>query len=316
MHMDAAISAEEPRALTLSADISDANLAASDASLESGLLKISVGGDLPDSLAANFNLSDGRLSWSEGAGHITGLDGDVKLATLLPVSTKGSQMLQFASIEQGDFVAKAGQVEFSYQGDPKADSPLKLELAADALGGNVRILAEGRMRAPRSLELRVFMKRVELEKVAALFPQFEGRLEGEASGEMALRLEDKRLLLEPGSLQLTPDTVGHFEYTRQGWLTQNPDLDPAVFVIGRDIVNIMEDPQSASVITELALRDLAMTEFTIKVLERDSGDTRVVVQIQGNSMIKGIQVPVVLDVPIRGDVKETINAVLKFKSRM
>ncbi|HKK18846.1 MAG TPA: hypothetical protein VJ952_09225, partial [Opitutales bacterium] len=158
LQLELAVSAEDPRSLTLSADLWDANLTASGASLESGQLKVSLAGALPGPLEASFGLSDGRLTWSEGAGRLTGLEGDVELKSLLPVTTKGRQSLRFASIEQGAFVAEAGRLQLSYQGDEQADRPLGLEVEADALGGEVRIAAEGRLRAPNSLEIRMFME--------------------------------------------------------------------------------------------------------------------------------------------------------------
>lgn len=313
--MDADVSADVPRRLTLSADFLDSDLTASGMRLQTEHLKASIEGALPEALAATVKLSGGRLSWSEGAGVLKGLKGEVQLATLQPLTTKGSQELRFVSIEQGDFTTESGSMRFSYEGGPKVENPLELEFSADALGGKVRTVAKGRVDAPRSLALRMYMEKVDLAKVAALFPQFDGRIEGTASGEMALRLEDQRLVLQPGSLRLAPHTVGRFAYTQQGWLTQDSDLDPEAFVKDRDIVDIMKDSKGASVITELALRDLAMSEFTLKVLERDSGDERVMAQIKGHSMVKGVKVPVVLDVPIRGDVKETVNAVLKLNAQ-
>lgn len=315
LQMDADLSADVPRRLTLSGDLLDSNLTASGITLKSKQVKASIQGALTESLEAGVELAGGQLSWSDGAGLLKGLEGEVQLASLLPPATKGRQRFQFASVKQGDFKTESGRVAFSYQGESKADKPLELECAADALGGRVRIVSKGRVAPPWSLALRVYLEQVDLEKVAALFPQFDGEIEGKASGELALRLEDQRLVLEPGSIELTPDKVGRFAYTQQGWLTQDADLSPQVFVEDRDIVNIMKDPKGASVITELAMRDLAMTEFTLKVLERDSGDERVTAQIKGHSMVKGVKVPVVLDVPISGDVKETINAVLKFNAR-
>jgi hypothetical protein len=191
-----------------------------------------------------------------------------------------------------------------------------LEIVTRALGGDVQMEVDGRMDAPRELDIHMYLKQVELKQVAGLFPQFEGRIEGLASGELALRLEGDRVVLQPGSLELKPDTVGRFVYSRQGWLTQDPDLNPEAFVRDRDIVDIMKDSKGAQVITELAIRDLLMSEFRLDILNPNNADERAMARIEGHSMIKGVKVPVVLDVPIRGDLIETINAVLKFNSRL
>jgi hypothetical protein len=157
---------------------------------------------------------------------------------------------------------------------------------------------------------------VELSELAALFPQFEGQIDGVASGELALRLEGKRIIFQPGGVQLVADTTGRFQYLRQGWLTQNPKLNPETFVAGRDILEIMRDPQGATTLTELALRDLDMSEFGLIVREARSGVPVIEARIKGSRTIKGITVPVVLEVPIRGDIEETLNAVFEFNAQM
>jgi len=314
--MDAEISADEARKLSLSAELSDGSLTASAASLESTLLSVSVHGTLPDSLGALVGVKEGQVTWSEGGGRLTGLEGQFELASLQPLASKGQQTLKFASIEQGEFTTGSGQLRISYGGGSGGAPPLELEIATTALGGKVRILVDGRISETRSLSVRVFLDSVQLGEIAALFPQFDGRIEGLASGELALRLEGGQIILQPGGLQLVAGTTGRFEYRRQGWLTQDPRLDPEVFVSGRDILEIMKDRQGAPVLTELAMRDLKMSEFKFKIEEAPDGDQSLVAQIRGDRTIKGVTVPVVLDVPIRGDVKETINAVFEFNARM
>lgn len=315
LQMEATLSTGSARELQLTANLQEADLMSSGVGLEAEALGVSVRGAFPDALEATLRLSQGDLTWSEAAGSMTGLRGTVRMSSILPPVTAGSQMLEFDSMQQGDFSMDTGRVRLSYQGTADVASPLKLEFNANALGGRVRLLVEGQLSSPLSLGLRMQMEGVELAQLAALFPQFEGEITGKASGEMAFRLEDKRLVLLPGGLRLTPETTGRFKYTRQGWLTQDADLNPEVFVKDREIVDIMHDPKGASVITELAMRDLAMSEFTLRLLDEKSGDVRVKAQIKGSSLVKGIEVPVVLDVPIRGDVKEAINAVLKFNAR-
>jgi len=304
------------QSIELSAVLANAHLSASAAELKSEKLAFSVSGHLPKSLRGMLSIQDGHLSWSGEAGVLTGLEGSVQLAALSPPRTDGGQTLQFKSIKQGSFTSGAGQVRFSYAETLHEEPPLSVEFEAPALGGNVRIVVRGRVFDSVSLSMRVYMEAVALTEVALIFPQFEGRIEGTASGVMEMGLENGRFILKPGSLQMTPDTVGRFEYKQQGWMTQDPNLNPEAFVKDLNIVEIMKNPKGASIITELALRDLTMSEFKLMVLDGDSGKRRALARIEGESTIKGVTIPVVLDVPIRGDLKETINAVLQFRSRM
>jgi hypothetical protein len=314
--LDARMTDEPVRSLALSVDIADAFVLSSGVSLESPHVEASIEGSWPGPMEGALSLREGQLTWSDGAGLLSGLDGAIALKSLQPPITLGDQLLRFTSMAQGDFSANSGRIRFSYEGERDDRSPLELDLTAAALGGKIRVVVEGSIVPALSLAVRIYLEGVELEQIAALFPQFDGRIQGLASGELALRIEEGRIVLQPGGLQLVPHSTGRFAYLRQGWLTQNPDLDPEAFVRGRDIVDVMQDSQGSSVITELAMRDLSMSEFRIDILMRNSGAARVAAQIKGNGEVKGMTVPVVLNVPIRGDVKETINAILKFNSRM
>lgn len=314
--LDAELSAGEVRTISLSTGLLDASLTAAAVSLESERLSVSVHGTLPGSLGAEVGVKNGRVTWSDGGGLLTGLEGNFELASLQPIASKGQQTFQFASIEQGEFVSGSGDLLVSYTGDRDEGPPLKLEITTTALGGAVRILVDGQVRGSPSLSIRVFLESVKLEEIAPLFPQFEGRIEGEASGELALRLEGTQIILLPGGIELVADTSGRFEYLQQGWLTQDPKLDPEAFVSERDVLEIMKDSRGAQVLTEVALRDLNMLEFNLKIEESATGDQSVIAKIRGNRILKGVTVPVVLDVPIRGDVKETINAIFEFNARM
>ncbi len=282
-----------------------------------GQVELKATGDGAEvSLEALVGVIGGRVTWSDGGGRLTGLEGDFELASLQPLASKGPQTLQFASIEQGEFATGSGQLRLSYASDRDGEPSLNLEITTTALGGNVRMVVDGRVRDPLALSIEVFLDAVQLEEIAPLFPQFEGRIEGVASGKLALRLQGAELFLLPGEIQLVAGTSGRFEYLRQGWLTQDPTLDPAAFLGERDILEIMKDSQGAQALTELAMRDLKMSEFSLKILEAASGNQSVVAKIKGNRSIKGVIVPVVLDVPISGDIEETINAVFEFNARM
>lgn len=317
--MDANISPSEGgelSILSLSTQLLAGSLTAAAASFESERLSVSIHGSLPNSLGGVVGVQNGGVTWSDGGGHLTGLAGEFELASLLPLVSNGRQTLQFDAIKQGEFTTGPGELHLNYASEREQGPPLELEITTTALGGKVRILVAGQLSAPLALSVRVFLDSVELEEIVALFPQFEGRIEGVASGELALRLAGTKIVLQPGELQLVADTIGRFEYLRQGWLTQKPNLNPETFVSGRDILEIIQDSQGAQVLTEMAMRNLKMSEFSLKIRESATGQQSVVAEIKGERSIKGVTVPVVLKVPIRGDVKETINAVFEFNARM
>ncbi|MFU8847514.1 MAG: YdbH domain-containing protein [Opitutales bacterium] len=279
-------------------------------------LDLTMSGRFPDSLHGAVGISAGRMTWSNGGGVLSGLEGEFELASFQPLASKGMQTLEFASMAQGEFTTGPGQLSLSYLESREGESPLKMQITTTALGGKVRMQVDGRIRKPLGLRVRVFLDAVDLEEVATLFPQFDGQIEGRASGELAFAFEGEQIALLPGGLQLEAGTSGHFAYLRQGWLTQDPKLNPEAFVGDRPILEIMKDSRGAPALTELAMRDLKMTAFNFKIQQEETGEQSMLAQIKGERSIKGVTVPVVLDVPIRGDIKETINAVFQFNTRM
>ena len=316
VEFNARLRAEAGGVLSLNMEIPGISLALEGVQFASERLELFARGSATDALAVTVRVAGGQITWAEGSGQLTGLEGAVEFSAVLPPVTAGRQRLEFTSFQQGDFTAGAGTIELRYAAEPGAGTPLAVEVNTTALGGAVRLVVEGAVREPRALMIRVLLDAVEMEALAALFPQFEGEITGTASGELALRLEGQRIILLPGGIQLDTGSSGRFKYTRQGWLTQDAGLDPEAFVAGRDIVEIMQDPQGATALTELALRELMMSEFSLNVREARAGEPTFEARIEGERMIQGVRVPVILDVPIRGDVEETLNAVFKFNARM
>lgn len=284
--------------------------------MESDYLSVAISGHSLDALHAVVGLSGGRITWSDGGGVLTGLEGDFELASLQPLVSKGAQALQFVSMEQGEFATGPGQLSLSYVESRAGGPPLDLQITTTALGGEIRMKVDGRIRQPLGLSARVFLDSVDLKEVAALFPQFDGQMEGQASGELALAFEEEQIALLPGGLQLKTGTSGRFAYLRQGWLTQDPKLNPEDFVGSRPVLEIMKDPRGAPALTELAMRDLKMTEFNFTIQQEETEELSVLTRIEGERIIKGVTVPVMLDIPIRGEIKETIDTIFEFNTRM
>lgn len=315
--MDAELTVGADGVRSLHSELSALSLTLLEVDLGSEQLVLTARGTSIESLEATVQVRGGQINWSDGSGQLAGLVGEIRLASVLPTRTAGGEPLEFASFKQGDLSTGPGTIALSYTGDSETDgSPLTVDVRTTALGGTVRIAAEGQFRESLTGSIRVGLDAVDLEAIAALFPQFDGEIQGRASGELALGLEGPKIVLLPGGLRLDTGTDGRFTYRRQGWLTQDGTLNPEAFVRGRDIVGIMQDPQGATALTELALQALEMSDFRLDIRQAGSDGPPIEVRIEGERTIQGVTVPVVLDVPIRGDVEETINAVFEFNARM
>ncbi|WP_309384291.1 YdbH domain-containing protein [Cerasicoccus frondis] len=315
LDFDAALARDEVLNVKASLRAADYSASVAGGSLAGDSLEASLFGHLPDQLQARLALTPATLTWSNGAGRIEGLRGELNPVSLTPLGVFKPQTLSFDQFSQGELSASDGRLTFTYTPEEKA--VLDVNLQANALDGSIVISLEGSPFAPRSLTVRIQFDRVDLEQLAALAPDFEGRIIGSVSGELGVRIGKDILGLLHGRLDMTPGTTGRFQFYKQGWITQDASLNPVDFVQGKDLLTILQEPNGATVLTELAMRDLHMTKFSLVVSEtQPKKPADVFIQIEGEGTVKGTQVPVVLDVPISGDVIETLNLILKLQQKM
>jgi len=281
--------------------------------LDAERLKAEVSGSWPGDLWAKLSLDAGELSWGQGSGLLEGLSGALDAVSLTPVSISQPQTLTFDRFQQGELTASEGKVSVTYTPQQKPAFLIKLE--ALALEGRMDVTVTGSSVSPLTVDINARFDRVSLESLAALLPDFDGRITGTVSGNLAIRLDNGKLVLKPGYLQLTPNTSGRFQYFQQGWLTQRPDLNPEEFVKSKDFLALMQDSQKVTTVVEYAMRDLLMTSFRMDVL-KTGVQKPVEIVISGEREVKGVKIPVTMNIPVSGDVKETLNIVLKLQSKM
>lgn len=295
----------------------DVSLQASAGSGTIGQLKLGLEGTYPGGLSAQLGLQGGQFSWAEGAGSLTGLHGTLELPSLLPFLAPGLQTLTFDRVAQGDLVAHSGRLTLEYL--PAASSQpaaLHLELEAETFGGTLMALVQATLGATPSVAAELVLDNVQLEQLAELFPEFNGSIQGRVSGRLPIRIEGPRIFLQPGYLEMAPGQTGHFRYEQPGWLTQDPGLDPVQYAQSRDLVTLLQEPDGAAILTELAMRDLRMTAFRLDLLKPGAGDRKVLIQIEGDGRAKGVKVPVVQEIRVGGDLKETLNLLLQMQNRV
>ncbi|WOO42865.1 intermembrane phospholipid transport protein YdbH family protein [Rubellicoccus peritrichatus] len=315
--MEGEIGSGPSRDIDLSAVFSDVELSHSAASFSAQTFSLNATGKLEKQLSAVIELLNGKVVWAEGAGILSQIGGEIYIDSLTPLALLEPQVLTFSELRQGEVVISDGSISIAYQADPDdAIGTMMATLGGDFAGG--RLLAEVLVTASESLnvEAKLVFDDIELETLAAYFPEFNGRIQGKVSGELPVRLEGNRLIVQPGFLEMKPGQTGTFQYTRVGWLTQDPGLDPEAYVEGKDLLSLMKEPNGAAILTELAMRDLRMTAFRMDVMKPDTGDRRVIIRIEGDGEVKEVTVPVIQDIRVGGDVKETINVLLKLKEKI
>lgn len=316
LDMEASIS-EDLKHLAWRTSLGNAEISHSAATFIADRLSLTIEGAMLDALSASIELNNGQVTWAEGAGTLNQLEGKIAVDSLKPLHLSEPQVMTFTELRQGEVAISDGALTFTYQpggdGEPNA---IKASLGGDFAGGSLFGEVTTVLSESLNAETKLVLEDLELETLADYFPEFDGKIQGRVSGELPLRLEGKRLIIQPGFLEMKPGETGTFKYTRVGWLTQDPNLNPEAYVEGKDLISLMKEPNGAAILTELAMRDLKMTAFRLDVLKPDSGDRRVTIHIEGDGLVKGVTVPVIQDIRIGGDVKETINMVLKLQEKI
>lgn len=317
LELNATLHPGPKRQIELTGQLSEANISSDKADATFDNIALQSSGPLSAGQTVTLSLENGRVEWAEGAGVLSNLHGTLEVQSVLPFKLEGPQSLQFDSIAQGELVANNGLIRFNYDEDATDGArTASVTVVAQTLGGSLSAESKLTMREVWEWDARLGLTQIELTRLAALLPDFDGSISGRVNGNLPIRMIGNRIILQPGYLEMPPGETGHFSYTRKGWLTQDASLDTEAYVAKRDLAKLMQEPNGAAIITELAMRNLRMTAFRLDVLKPGMGDRRVIIRIEGDSTIKGITVPVVQDIRVGGDVKETLNLILKVQDRI
>ncbi len=166
---------------------------------------------------------------------------------------------------------------------------------AQALGGRVSVGAFAwDLKAPDAV-LHVRLEDVQLAELVKFFKGFKGEADGKIRGEVAVRIQGKRITPLTGRLSLTPGTTARIRYAQQpGWLTSGRDPDSLQY----EGLRRAED----------ALETLVVSELELVLSQPTTPDAPVAtVRLAGLGEAKGVQVPVDLRVNVRGNLAEAIS---------
>ena len=198
-----------------------------------------------------------------------------------------------------------------WQQDSGASSRITAEGSASVFGGNASINLSADISPLDFVEAEVDLFNVEIGTINERFPFFEGQIEAQVRGNVHGRWKDGELTVLPSHLEMSPDTQGTLRFTKQGWMTGNPDLNVEDVADNLRIDQILTREDGTGILVELAARDLTVTHLRIQIFGEDSPDRKGEIELEGFSMVKGTEVPVVLTVPLRGDLQETIRILIE-----
>lgn len=254
-----------------------------------------------------INFKDGAMTWMNQEGELNGIRGTIFMnprQSWFPITNSEGT---FQELQQGQLIISEGKWSFSTVEDSDWTN---LILTGNVLGGQMDAmfrlnpidLAEG--------DLAIKLSHIDLDALSALFPDFNAHISGHASGELPVSFRGKQLSFKPGYLEMDPDSNCRLSYTRNGWLTQDPSINIEQLLTEMEVYQILQLPQGGSIITEAALRDLKVSKLRVELFEDGQLERPILIQIEGTSSLKGVSVPIILDVPVRGTLEELLNLLL------
>lgn len=199
----------------------------------------------------------------------TGIAGNVAIESFSPFVTESGQRAAFARLRLGKLQLTDGA--FRYKLGPEG-KVLITEAAAAGIGGRLKMESFSYDPAQPDFETAVTFQNIRLEKLAELFPGFEGNVGGRVSGKIHLRFEDDLLSLPQGSLSLDG---GSRAYLR---------LD-AKKVLGAQLTEMSDDPNALQTVEE-ALKDLVVDDLSIVFFDPEASESVCRIRIKGRSREK------------------------------
>lgn len=255
------------------------------------------------------------LDWTDGSGELSGLAANINLTGVMSARSDGGQEFSFERLRQGEinFVDGKGTLQLHGGGDTPSGV---VEVRASGFGGHAGIHTDfSTPGGALAALLAVSLERVELQQLAALFPAFDGSISGRVSGRLEFAWREGRLILRPGELAMVAGETGHFSFRRTGWLSGDTALDLDTLEQSREVHQILQLPVGAAILTEMALRNLTMEHFRLRILPAAS-DKPVLIDLTGYGKVRDTRVPVVLTIPVGGDLLETLEMVLALQDRL
>lgn len=182
---------------------------------------------------------------------------------------------------------------------------------ADAFSGKIEADLETQLVPFSSANVTVDLSEISAAEINERFRFFEGGIEAKLQGKLQAKWENDELTVLPSTLEMVPGTEGTLRYENDGWMTGDPDLDVEALSGKLRIDQLLTRKDSAGILVELAARNLTVTRLRIALFQEDLEDREGEINLEGFSMVQDTKIPVVLTVPLRGDLQEAIRLLLQ-----
>ncbi|MEM0967497.1 MAG: hypothetical protein AAGJ81_15220 [Verrucomicrobiota bacterium] len=278
-------------------------------SAEDGMLKGEISQNSEDSRVF-LDAEAKTFTWKQSDIFLTafGFSGsmeiDPKKTSYFIASDSGSGVINGIEIEPFSFSADLSQ---------ESDAPFAVEVGASltAFSGEIDADVSLRFAETVDIEAKAAFHNLDLRTLNNHFAVFDGTVDAQVQGEIAFKRESGFVTVLPSLIEMVPDTIGRLSFTRAGWMTGDPELDPVKVAEGLRIDQLLSREDGTQILVELAARDLTVTLLRISLFQEDLDERQGEIKLEGYSMVKGTRIPLVLTIPLRGQLQETIRILLQ-----
>ncbi len=282
-----------------------------DFSLTTGELEAELRGDYPlDSLPREGTWTARRIHLQAGEDW---LSAEEVTGSLAPPANGSTARIHLsggvATVSEVRIEAITADATLSPGGDEGMDATVKA--TARVFAGSVEADIKARVEPFSPANAAVNLTDVSLGRINERFGFFDGKIDARVRGRVEAKWEQGLLTLLPSTLEMVPGTEGTLQYEKSGWMTGDPDLDVVALSEKLRIDQLLTRDDSAGILVELAARNLTVTRLRIALFEPDLKDRKGEINLEGYSMVQDTRIPVVLKIPLRGDLQESIRLLLR-----
>ena len=219
-----------------------------------------------------------------------------------------------ATLSEVDLTGITGEIEILRRDSGAMSSTSRL--GAQVFSGSIDTVINTQL-APFALDsATINLSAVSLGQINERFQFFDGKVEAKVRGSIEVEWNEGVLTVLPSQLEMLPGTEGTLQYFQTGWMTGDPELDIEKISNKLRIDQLLSRPDGTGILVELAARNLTVTRLQITIFEQGQREKEGEIDLEGFSLVKGTKIPVVLTIPLRGDLQESIRLLIQAGAMM
>jgi hypothetical protein len=211
--------------------------------------------------------------------------------------------LNIEHIQVGSLLAARTQLAWSWL----SAKSIYLDTAKTSLfNGSLELAPSVLKLSPFEIDSQIHASELSLHELGKFFDLFDGSLEGAIEGVIPFTFRNDIFLPKSTQLQLPEQTQAKLHYTsetlKQNLATESPYV----------LESLKLEP--STLITD-ALSDLTITEFRVNLFPAETPEVPLTIHIAGHGLSGKTEVPLILDIPIKGSLEELYILLLRLHTK-